>query len=99
MPAADPIKHVVLLMLENHSFDQMIGSLQSVYPELDGVDIESPTARFNLDITGAKVYQAPTIEQQLEQDPMHEHTNTMTQIADGNSGFVKDYQTTVRGRQ
>jgi phospholipase C len=97
MPAVDPIKHVVLLMLENHSFDQMIGSLQSEYPELDGVDIESPTARFNLDIAGSKVYQAPTIEQQLEQDPMHEHTNTMTQIADGNSGFVKDYQTNVRG--
>jgi phospholipase C len=97
VPAIDPIKHVVLLMLENHSFDQMVGSLQSVYPDLDGVDIESPTARFNLNLAGSKVYQAPTIEQQLEQDPMHEHTNTMAQLATDNSGFVIDYQTNVSG--
>ena len=26
--ANDPIKHVILLMLENHSFDQMLYALQ-----------------------------------------------------------------------
>lgn len=61
MIADDPIRHVVLLMLENHSFDQMVGTLQSVHSELDGVDIESPTSRFNLDLLGNKVFQAPTI--------------------------------------
>jgi phospholipase C len=34
----DPIRHVVVLMMENHSFDQMLGSLASVYKDLDGVD-------------------------------------------------------------
>ena len=31
---SDPIKHVVVLMLENHSFDQMLGCMKEVYPEL-----------------------------------------------------------------
>ncbi len=29
-------------MLENRSFDQMLGALQSVYPELDGIDPTRP---------------------------------------------------------
>lgn len=33
----DPIERVVLLMLENHSFDQMLGSLAKVHPDLEGV--------------------------------------------------------------
>lgn len=97
MSAVDPIRHVVLLMLENHSFDQMLGALQSEYHELDGVDIESSSSRFNLDLSGKRVFQAPTIEQQLERDPKHETANVLTQIANANSGFVKDYQTNVKG--
>ena len=38
----DPIKHVVLLMFENHSFDQMLGCFQQVYPDLDGRRSEKP---------------------------------------------------------
>ena len=34
---ADPIKHVVVLMFENHSFDQMLGSAKQVYPQLEGI--------------------------------------------------------------
>jgi phospholipase C len=44
--AADPIKHVIVLMLENHSFDQMLGCFQGVYPELEGIDSAKP-ARTN----------------------------------------------------
>jgi phospholipase C len=97
MAPADPIKHVVLLMLENHSFDQMLGCLQSVYPDLEGVDVESPVVRFNLDLSGARVVQAPTDEQQTARDPMHETANALAQLADDNSGFVRDYQLNVRG--
>jgi phospholipase C len=28
--AVDPIKHVVVLLLENHSFDQMLGAMKQV---------------------------------------------------------------------
>jgi phospholipase C len=97
MNGNDPIKHVVLLMLENHSFDQMLGSLQSQYPDLDGVDIEAPLARFNLDLAGHKVFQAPTIEQQMQGDPKHETANVLTQLQDANGGFVRDYERNVKG--
>ena len=33
----DGISHVVLLLLENHSFDQMLGALQQEISEVDGV--------------------------------------------------------------
>ena len=38
----DPIKHVVVLMLENHSFDQMLGAFRSEFPDLEGVDPANP---------------------------------------------------------
>lgn len=92
MVPEDGIKHVVLLMMENHSFDQMLGCLQGDYPDLDGVDIDSTSPRFNLDLSGNKVYQIPTDEQQVRLDPKHEKRFVLDQIANGNSGFVADFQ-------
>ena len=97
MAPDDGIKHVVLLMMENHSFDQMLGCLQGEYPDLDGVDINSSSPRFNLDLSGNKVYQIPTDEQQVRLDPKHEHRFVMDQIASGNSGFVSDFQKNQKG--
>jgi phospholipase C len=34
---SDGINHVVLLLLENHSFDQMLGALQQEISDVDGV--------------------------------------------------------------
>src|SRR5882672_6791605 len=97
MSADDPIKHVVLLMLENHSFDQMLGSLQGVYPELDGVDIESEVSRSNLDTSGQQVFQTPTAEEQVKHDPKHETKNVLDQLANANGGFVRDFQSNLGG--
>src|SRR5258708_35036808 len=97
MVADEAIKHVVLLMLENHSFDQMLGCLQEEYPELDGVDINAPEPRFNVDLSGTPVPQLPRDEQQVARDPMHETANVLAQIKDANSGFVTDYQRNVPG--
>jgi phospholipase C len=36
---ADAIEHVVVLMLENRSFDQMLGCLQPVVSGLEGIDV------------------------------------------------------------
>jgi phospholipase C len=90
------IKHVVLLMMENHSFDQMLGSLQDHYPDLEGISLNSPSARFNLDPSGNEVLQIPTDEQQVPLDPKHENRFVLDQIANGNSGFVTDYQRNVK---
>lgn len=48
--AAEAIRHVVVLMLENHSFDQMLGCFKQVYPELEGVD--PGAGRHNQDTAG-----------------------------------------------
>jgi phospholipase C len=97
MSADQEITHVVLLMLENHSFDQMLGCLQEVYPDLDGIDINTTSPRFNLDLAGNPVYQIPGDEQQVPLDPKQEHRFVMDQIANANSGFVTDFQKNVKG--
>jgi phospholipase C len=91
------IRHVVLLMMENHSFDQMLGCLQDVYPTLDGVDINNPDPRYNLDRAGNKVFQTPTDEQQVPRDPNHDTKWVLKQIANNNSGFVTSYEEAVAG--
>jgi phospholipase C len=88
------IRHVVLLMMENHSFDQMLGSLQDVNPDLDGVKLDD-VARFNLDLQGNRVLQAPTNEQQVPHDPNHDAVWVQQQIAGHNTGFVTAYQGAV----
>jgi phospholipase C len=95
--ADQAIRHVVLLVLENHSFDQMVGCLQDVFPDLDGVALESEAPRFNLDLAGNKVFQSPTDALQVERDPKHETANVLDQLAGGNAGFVRDYERNVPG--
>lgn len=89
----DGIEHVVLLLLENHSFDQMLGSLQQVIPDLDGVTAVLASTRKNLTCDGVPVHQHETTERQMKFDPKHEHVNVLRQLEGGNGGFVKDFQT------
>jgi phospholipase C len=87
--ASDPIKHVVLLLLENRSFDQMLGCFQEIYPSLDGIDPSAPT-RVNSD--GANQYQQlATDVEQLPVDPRYETERVLKQLQDRNSGFVRDF--------
>ena len=90
--ADDHIKHVVLLLLENRSFDQMLGCLQASIPDLDGIDPGSAEKRFNVDANGQKYFQEPTQAKQTEPDPDHESFHVVEQIKDDNAGFVRDYQ-------
>ena len=86
---ADPIKHVVVLMLENHSFDQMLGSFQSVFSDLEGVDPANPGS--NLDKDGGVYTQAVTTATSVLRDPMHELANVLYQLDNDNGNFVLDY--------
>jgi phospholipase C len=84
----DPIKHVVLLLFENHSFDQMLGCFKQVYPDLAGIDPQNPHAnRYN----GREYRQGPTTERQMILDPRHEVNHVAAQMEDHNGGFVKDF--------
>jgi phospholipase C len=89
--AQDFIKHVVVLMLENHSFDQMLGSLNVVYPDLDGVD--PAKLRSNPDFPNAAklIFQSETHLTSIPLDPAHEFDNVNHQIANDCGGFVRDY--------
>lgn len=86
--ASDPIKHVVLLLLENRSFDQMLGSFKSTYPNLEGIDPSAPN--MNSD-DSTQFFQAETRDQQMELDPRHETKYVLEQLKDNNSGFVRNF--------
>lgn len=75
----DPIKHVVVLMLENNSFDRMLGALQAVFPEVDGIPPNAPP-RTNKDNAGQLYQQVPTTARVVSPDPHHENDHVLTQI-------------------
>ena len=100
--AADPFRHVVLLMLENRSFDHMLGAMQAVVPHLDGVPPGGPP-RVNRDSCGRAYPQSVTRTRRVDPDPMHDTANVLVQLRDDNQGFVLDYadsypQTSVEER-
>jgi phospholipase C len=83
------IRHVVLLIFENHSFDQMLGDVKKLHGDLDGVDASAP--RTNDDDQGRSYAQAPTTERQMLFDPAHEVKDVAEQLANDNSGFVLNF--------
>jgi phospholipase C len=83
----DSIEHVILLALENRSFDQMLGSLGALGLAIDGA---SPT-NVNAGRTGT-YSQQPTIVRQMRLDPMHELAHVARQLAGGNGGFIADFE-------
>jgi phospholipase C len=96
VPASrDPIRHVILLMFENHSFDQMLGCFQSIFPnEVDGVNSASP--RSNKDSSGRDYYQRESSDPVVSPDPRHEVEHILNSLKDGNSGFVSEYEKEYR---
>jgi phospholipase C len=88
---ADPVEHVVVLMMENHSFDQMLGGLSGTIPGLDGVDPKNPKSNPDCPDTSKSVIQAPTPETSIGLDPAHEFDDVQRQMVGNNSGFVKDF--------
>jgi len=86
----DPIEHVVWLMLENRSFDHVVGSLQKSISDIDGV-VSAAGPRQNLDPEGRVYLQQPRAGARIDPDPVHEMPNVLRQLADRNQGFVRDY--------
>jgi phospholipase C len=97
-PGLDNLKHIVVLMMENRSFDHMLGALKAQDPRIDGVT----GAESNPDTTGAAVKVLPLAEfqSQLDPDPDHHFPAVDLQIFNGDNsnprtpnmqGFVKSY--------
>ena len=104
MPSLDQIEHVVVLMLENRSFDSMLGFL---YPKSPGFDGLTGT-EFNLDATGTPVpvWNSPGSDRQTlsipDPDPGELFTDINTQLFEAAAkpppgqtpsmgGFAKNY--------
>jgi phospholipase C len=87
----DPIEHVIVLMLENRSFDHAIGALQAVMPVLNGIPPNMPP-RTNVDVAGTPYPQEPTTATRTTHDLPHETHEVLLQITGQNSGFVRAYE-------
>jgi phospholipase C len=94
----DKLEHIVVLMMENRSFDHMLGSLTAVNPKIDGVtpDLSNPDANGN----PVKAQPLAEFQAQLQPDPDHHFPAVDLQIFGGDTsptrvanmqGFVKSY--------
>jgi len=79
-------------MLENNSFDRMLGCMKVVYPTLEGVDPTAEPSR-NPDFPDPRHFfgQLPVAQHSVAQDPGHELDDALRQIHEKNSGFVADF--------
>jgi phospholipase C len=95
------IKHIVVLMMENRSFDQMLGFLEGEGLDVDGLGSAKPNPgpdgreykpfRWPLHETMAK---PPPKHKPKILDPDHSVKGVQEQLADGNTGFVKNFAAT-----
>jgi phospholipase C len=97
-PGLDALKHIVVLMMENRSFDHMLGSLKAVNQQIDGVD----GTQSNPDTQGNQIFVQPLAEfqSQLDPDPDHHFPAVDQQIFAGDQsptrvatmqGFIQSY--------
>jgi phospholipase C len=97
--ATDPgdlakVDHIVVLMMENRSFDHLLGYLsrdggRTDIEGLEPADIAVPT-QFNY-YNGRYYYPTHLTDPQILDSPHHSHENVKAQLADGNAHFVSDY--------
>lgn len=88
MPDNDSIEHVIVLTLENRSFDHMLGACQAFKSDIDGVSPEKPNTN---EYQGKSFSQAAGAARLVIDDPKHETPHVLVQLQDNNGGFVKDY--------
>ena len=90
MPSSVPIKHVIIVMQENRSFDHMLGSLR-----LEGKDVDGIPEKFvNYDKDGKAVHFAHRTDTCFDADSPHNEEAIESSI-DGNNmdSFVKSAAT------
>jgi phospholipase C len=92
----DKVKHIVVVMMENRSFDHMLGYLKAdkVLPEADDVDGLDPSVHGCPWPDGTpepvKPMEYRTLHHKV-QDPGHGVNDVEAQLANGNKGFLTNY--------
>jgi phospholipase C len=95
------VKHVVVLMMENRSFDQMLGFLQGEGLDVDGLGSAKP----NFDSAGNRydpfewgpgetAPDPPPGQKPKILDPCHSPSCVHSQLRGGNTGFVENFAAT-----
>jgi len=84
-----PITKIVVLMMENHSFDRVLGWTKQIHPGIEAVDPAHPGV--NPDSPTGSFSQAETQSRNIANDPGHDLANVQAQIAGGNQGFIADF--------
>ncbi len=100
----DPIKHVFVVMLENRSFDHMLGfstiqGIDAITGKPTTIEGPDPTNNWNTDTHGNRYSVSSPAPWVMPADPGHEFTDVQEQLCgiDGkyphidNSGFVTNY--------
>src|SRR5262245_44213009 len=87
-PRLAKIDHVVVLLMENRSFDHYLG-----YLRLHGGrrDIEGPSGTETNAWKGEHYPLVRAGTRIVTTDPPHDHRRTLQQIANGNQGFIQAY--------
>jgi phospholipase C len=97
-PGLDALKHIVVLMMENRSFDHMLGALRKQDARIDGIHGNET----NPDSTGTLIPAQPLadFQGQLDPDPDHHFAAVDLQIFNGSTvsprvpnmqGFINSY--------
>jgi phospholipase C len=101
--SSDPrVKHVVVLVMENRSFDHLLGNLMTPDFEIDGLTgVEFNYANPKAKTGEARVTKSAPYVPDVDPSPSHEFHDVMLQlfsqftvpifISDSNQGFVYDY--------
>ena len=100
-PGLDALRHIVVVMMENRSFDHMLGSLKADDARIDGID-PADAMHSNPDSDNAIVKAQPKAkyQSQLDPDPGHDFDEVDYQIFAGDTtsnrpatmqGFVQQY--------
>lgn len=89
------IEHIVVLMLENRSFDHMLGYLSHPNEGHLRTDVDGLTGTEQNEF-GGKIYPSKRmVSPIMNGDPCHEWDCVKEQLNDNNGGFVKNYAAVV----
>jgi phospholipase C len=88
------IEHIVVLTLENRSFDHMLG-----YLRLEGgrADIDGLDGTQSNEFAGVRYAPLLSTETAFKPDPHHEWENVAIQLSNNNGGFIQDFSTQKDG--
>ncbi len=90
--ASIPIRHVIVMMKENRSFDHLLGKLHDRLPEVEAV----PSTYSNPDPAGNAVFPARATTTCILFDPNHQSQSVLACIDDGKmDGFVRNAAATT----